>query len=288
MSLKSIYYSINHIHQNKNVNTITAIFKYIKWQVIKALNLFPIKISVSNSLIEIKNKEISVEGGTKIYTQGMYDFNNMTLIQQALSTYFNTFIDIGANIGLYSLLASEIKNATIYSFEPHPFTFNLLKDQILLNGRKNIIPINKALSEVNGVVNFTNVNGSSINRIVKDDLQDNLISLESCKAIDFIKEHNINPEIIKIDVEGFEFEVLKGFEHSIQKVKIFLIEISKNEHEVHTLLIRNNFLGPFCYNSKDRIFSKQDKLISIEDPVYLNRMFLEDIIKDLKIKSIEQ
>lgn len=288
MSLKSIYYSINHIYQNKNVNTLYAIFKYLKWQIIKKLNLFPVKILVSKTIIEIKNKEISLEGGTKIYTQGMYDYNNMSLVQQVLSNRYNTFVDIGTNIGLYSLIASEIETAKIFSFEPHPYTYNLFIDQIKLNHRKNITALNKALSDFNGHVKFTNVNGSSVNKIVLNNSENNLISVESCKASNFIKEFNANPEIVKIDVEGFELEVLKGFENDINRVKIFLIEISKNEKEVHSLLIQNNFIGPYCYNAKKRMFLNHIKEITIEDPIYINKTYLEELVSKLKINSIEK
>lgn len=288
MSFKSIYYSLNHIYKNKNINTIQGIIKYFKWQIIKILNLFPVKILVSKTTIEIKNKEISLEGGTKIYTQGMYDFNNMTLIQHALSNKYNTFIDIGTNIGLYSLIASEIKNATIYSFEPHPFTYNLFKEQIKLNDRNNIVTLNKALSNFNGQVKFTNVNGSSVNKIVIDNSQNDLISVECCKASSFIIDNNINPEIVKIDVEGFELEVINGFENEIKKVKIFLIEISKNEAEVHSILIKNNFLGPYSYNAKNRTFLNHSKDNTLEDPIYLNNIYIEELVDNLKIKSIEK
>lgn len=55
-------------------------------------------------------------------------------------------IDIGANIGVYSLFASQSKNTTIYAYEPMPENYNLLKENISLNKlKKNIFPFNLAI-----------------------------------------------------------------------------------------------------------------------------------------------
>ncbi len=283
MSIKSIYYSINHILKNQNINKAEALSKYLVWQLIKTFNFFPLKIKVSNSLIEIKNKKLSLEGGTKIYTQGMYDYNNMNLIKYILNKGFVNMLDIGTNIGLYSLIASEAQHSKVYSFEPHPYTFAVLKDQIKLNNRTNIYPINKAVSNSNKIVSFTDDAGSSINKIVNETTK-NAIKIESCKISDFCKENDFSPDIVKIDVEGFEYEVLQGFENTLSEVKIFLIEISENRDEIHALLETNNFEGPFFFNFKSKTFSKYLPSKSIEDPIYLNRAFIPILEEKCGIK----
>lgn len=288
MGFKSVYYSINHILRNKNINRPKGLVKYFVWQFIKVFNLFPLKIKVSDSLVEIKNKKLSLEGGTKIYTQGMYDYNNMNLIKYTLQKNFKEMLDIGTNIGLYSLIASEVPNAKVYSFEPHPYTFGILKEQIKLNNRSNIHPVNKAVSNENKIVSFSDDAGSSINKIISDSESSNSIKIEACKISDFCNEKNIIPEIVKIDVEGFELEVLQGFEEKIKEVKIFIIEISKNWDEINQLLITKNFSGPFYFNFKSKSFSGFNNSQSIEDPIYLNNSFRSLIIDKVGISINEK
>ncbi len=272
MSLKSIYYSINHILKNKNINKATALLKYIEWQLIKMCNRFPIKIKISESIIEIQDKKIALEGGTKMYTQQMYDYNNMNLIKYILNINPSTFFDIGTNIGVYTLIASESKESQIFCFEPHPYTFNILNYQISLNQRNNIHAYNKAISNTTGKVTFTNVNGSSINKIVTG-INQNTIEVDAITINDFCNENNIIPDIVKIDVEGFELEVLNGFQEKLKNIKILFIEITKNHCEVHQLLLQNNLIGPFSYSSKNKTISVFNSTHSIEDPIYIHKDF---------------
>ncbi len=283
MSLKSIYYSVNHILKNKNVNRTKALLNYFIWQLIKIFNFFPQKIKVSNSIIEIRNKKLSLEGGTKIYTQGMYDFNNMSLIKFLLDSGIVYMLDIGTNIGIYSIIASEAITSKVYSFEPHPYTFDILKEQIRLNSRSNIFPINKAVSNSNEMVSFTNDAGSSINKILNQ-TTGNSIQIESCKISDFCNENRVSPEIVKIDVEGFELDVLQGFGNKLSEVKVFLIEISENHDKVHSILTDHNFDGPYSFDFKLKTFSNYSTSKSIEDPVYLNKNFIQNLKEKFGLK----
>ena len=96
--LQNIKNSINKILKNKCVNRPLALVRYCLWQLIKIFNIFPRYVLISNSHILIPDERIALEGGTKLFTQGMYDCNNMNMIKQILKLESLNFFDIGANI----------------------------------------------------------------------------------------------------------------------------------------------------------------------------------------------
>ncbi len=127
------------------------------------------------------------------------------------------FFDIGANIGLFSLHASNIigENGKIFAFEPTPVTFDRLKKNIDINKFLNINAENIGLSDATGVVKFnvsnngfdawnsfaTLVDAGECTEIqVPTNTLDNYISISETEKID----------LIKLDVEGWELNVLKG------------------------------------------------------------------------------
>lgn len=140
-------------------------------------------------------------------------------------------LDMGANIGLYSLAAAKIvgNSGKIYSFEPDPITFKNLKKNIESNKYNNVELINKAVSNKTGTITFTsseNITSRSKNHIkTADEQEKNSIKIHTIKMDDFFENKNNVINVIKMDIEGAEFEALKGMKKIIDKnihLKIFL------------------------------------------------------------------
>lgn len=149
----------------------------------------------------------------------------------------DVFIDVGANIGLYSLYASKIigSNGKIYAFEPTPVIFDRLKQNIRLNNFENIEPHNIGLSNSKSFIDFniSNDGHDAWNSFAK--LPEN-ISYEKIKVLvdtldSFISENKIkNISLIKLDVEGWEKFVLEGCPYLLNtdNPPVFLVEYSEN------------------------------------------------------------
>ena len=189
--------------------------------------------------------------GGEIYRNGLFEPETVDFINNNLKEGM-TFIDIGANIGQYTLLASKIVGETgvVVSVEAVPDTFSKLNNNISINYLKNVASHNIALSDSEGFTTFHlghygNSGASSLKPTintgareikVRTNTLDNL--LYSLNAIDFIK----------IDVEGAEFMVLSGGKKTLEKFKpMIILEISDD-----------NFTGKYGVSTMDLIALLQE------------------------------
>ena len=134
----------------------------------------------------------------------------------------DVFIDIGANTGVFSLVACDIvKDGFVFAFEPNPHTFADLSSNILANGRSNIVGLNLAISGVSQLFaikhNRAHSGGTSLKKLRKGPLAP--INSSDEHLIVAIAPQNLEPLLevtrerrigIKIDVEGHEHNVLQG------------------------------------------------------------------------------
>lgn len=277
MSLKQFSNTIHLILSSNQLNKFKSILKHLHWQIRKIFNLFPYiqRISKSDIIAESKYNGVSA----LINCMGMYDYNNMNLIKILLERG-GIFFDIGANIGSYTLIGSEQYIADIYSFEAHPKTYLSLNNNIKLNNRTNIKTFNLAISEINGIVYFSNLIHSPINHIWHK-RNPYSISVQSIRMDTFIEKNKIIPEFVKIDVEGYEYEVLLSFGKFLNLVKIFFVEYNPIEVAEINNLLSENFLGPFGFDFNTRSFNQGSK-DHREDCIYINKKINEELSKLLE------
>lgn len=151
-----------------------------------------------------------------------------------------TVIDVGANIGNYSMKIMRIEpTSNVYSFEPHPNTFSKLAETSQKFGFKAFnLGCGGEKSKLK-LYDYANRNGSShaslfkevIEKIHKSESKEILVNI--IKLDDFVIEHNINEiDLLKIDTEGNELNVLKGFENHMKLKKVKVIHFEFNEMNV--------------------------------------------------------
>lgn len=158
-----------------------------------------------------------------------YENFEITLFKSMLKQNMNV-IDAGANFGFYSLIAAkEAPEGKIYSFEPDPINFSLLKHNIEQNGFKNIIPFQVALSDKLGKATlFTNKYNLGDHSISVKNITypQGKISVDTTTLDQLMETHKIKHkvDIIKIDVQGADALVIKGAMKLLKSnnVKVFL------------------------------------------------------------------
>ena len=123
-------------------------------------------------------------------------------------------LDIGANIGFYSILiARRSRKGRVFAFEPIPTTYRMLQTHIELNGISNIETYNFGFSEIEQEVNFYFTPhlsaAASLSNIISDSSVEEVTGRVK-KLDDWIKEKNPIIDFIKCDVEGAELLVFRG------------------------------------------------------------------------------
>lgn len=166
-----------------------------------------------NSLIKMNTSSVAEYMRVISYK---HDFKILTNLVGALHDR-NCFWDVGTNIGLYSIIvAKNYPTCRVFSFEPEIESFNRLKQNIKLNSLNNITPLNYALGDKEDKVQLTKAahfsNGNhSILSPNKIEAGSSYQEITVHRGEDIISEGDVEiPSIIKVDVEGFEFNVLKG------------------------------------------------------------------------------
>lgn len=126
-------------------------------------------------------------------------------------------VDIGANIGYYALLEAKLigDKGKVYAIEPVPENIDLLKKNIALNKLSNIEVHQLAIGDKNGSAPmYTSVRRNlgtlrEVSQSRKDTLVKGTVNVEVVTLDHFIN-NKPNPRIIRMDVEGYEYQVIKG------------------------------------------------------------------------------
>ncbi|HEY4198216.1 MAG TPA: FkbM family methyltransferase, partial [Mucilaginibacter sp.] len=161
---------------------------------------------------------------TNVYT-GLHEFYDMSFLLHFLREG-DVFFDVGANAGSYTLLASGICKAKSITIEPVRSTFDVAYKNVHLNNLQNVVKlINAGAGAKEGSMNFTADEDITNHVIAEDEVHSANVITVPIITIDSIQAETY-PLLIKIDVEGFETEVLKGMENTLKgpSLKAIIIE----------------------------------------------------------------
>jgi len=217
-----------------------------------------------------------LSGATGNLYCGLMEYSDMGFLLHFLRSD-DLFVDIGANIGVYTILASAEVKANTISIEPIPSTFKSLVDNININNLQDKVQVmNIGLGGNVGKLNFT----KSLDCINHVALPNDLDTIEvSIYPLDAILPEAITPILIKIDVEGFETEVLKGAEKTLSNddLKVIIIELNGSgkrydfdDTTIHDKLLSYGF-KPYSYNPKIK------RLLALDTYTSHNTIYLRDI-----------
>jgi FkbM family methyltransferase len=261
-------------HPLNRGNIIKAIFRFLRWQINTRLNTYPIIYQFTERSKLIIHKGMT--GATGNLYCGLHEFEDMLFLLHFLRKN-DLFLDVGANIGSYTILASSHVFANTISIEPVPSTFNHLVKNVLINfSQERVEVMNIALGSKKCFVDFTS-NFDTVNHVAtKSDTESIKVSVE--KLDDILLDKKV-PILIKIDVEGFETEVLNGAANSIlsNELKAIIVELNGSglrygydENLIHEKLLVSGF-KPYRY------FPINRSLTLIETFGKYNTIYIRDI-----------
>ncbi len=206
-------------------------------------------LKIKEKLMKINGYKLLLDFRTEGISKGLYVMNSREILEtEVVSENIkdgDVCLDAGSNIGYYAFLEASKKNTKVYSFEPDKRNLDILKKGIEINGFNNIELFNKALSNKVGKEKLFLSDKSNINSMIGNfSFLNGKYHTVNTETIDnFCKNRKI--DFIRMDIEGFEYEVFCGMEELIKSNKPLKIMVEvHNEHY-----------------SKNRDFSEKIKLL---------------------------
>ncbi len=214
---------------------LRAFGRVIRWQIESRLRDEIIVSWIGDTRLAARR---GMAGATGNIYCGLHEFADMAFLLHFLRPG-DVFTDIGANIGSYSILASGVCKATSFAFEPDPAAFAALSRNIALNRLQVLVRGHQfALGAQRGSVDFT-VGLDTVNHVataadaaVRSVVQDTLDhALADCSAA-----------LIKLDVEGYEDQVLLGATETLKRPELRAIIIEDRSPPVVDTLSAAGFV----------------------------------------------
>ncbi len=267
--LKKIY-----SHPYNQQNKLSALFRYIKYLYFKFNKVERTQLNVWGNRTLVWYKD-SKQGMWLLFNY-IIDWEEYKLIEN-LSKPDSVIVDVGANVGYYTLWVSKFNyNGKVYAFEPNELNYKRLCENIASNSSDHqIIPVKNAVSNFSGFVSMTS-ELDTLNHILKVDDASNLETVQvECITLDQFAEKNAIQHIdfLKIDVEGFEWEVLDGAKKMLETSSIGIVQVEINnalDNSGHTsqqlldLLLANGYA--LCkYSVEENRLVKIDYEVSREN-----------------------
>ena len=288
---KKIKITINGINEHPlaSRHKLRAYFNLISWQIRCILNSKEKRIRFTDKTILMVKR--GMEGATGNIYLGLHEFNDMGFLLHFLNRD-DLFIDIGANIGSYTILAAGHVGANVIAIEPIPTTFQSLQKNIQGNNLQDkVIGLEAGAGSEEGKLRFT-LDLDSVNHVAtqsKEEMISNTVEVRML-TIDGVLKDKKKPTLIKIDVEGFETEVLNGMQNTLQdpQLKAVIIELngSGGRYGYDENLIHQKFLSlgfnsynydPFKRSIKQVVNYGNHNTIYIRDLNFVtNRILLSD------------
>jgi FkbM family methyltransferase len=270
--------SIILFHPLNRARKFHAFLKFFQWQLSTRILRAPVLISwVDDAKMIVSNGETGLTGN--IYC-GLLEFEEMAFLLSALRQS-DLFIDVGANIGAYTILASKVIGAETIAFEPIPTTFIKLRQQLVVNQIQNKVDLrNFGVGANCEKLHFTThqdtVNKVSLDKNISNSILVDVVTLDT--------QINTNKCImLKIDIEGFEYAALQGASNLLKNpaLEVIIIEMNNSgvnfghtNNDIHNLISEFGFF-PYEYNPWDRSLKELPRFSDIKN----NAIYIKDVNK---------
>jgi FkbM family methyltransferase len=223
-------------HPISSRNRAASLTRWLRWQIGSRLLGQPVICDwLGNTKLVA---ETGMTGATGNLYCGLHEFVDMAFVLHFLRDG-DGFADIGANIGSYSILASGFIGARTRAFEPHPETHRKLVRNVVINGIENQVKtILGAVGQEQGILRFT-ADRDTMNQVVADDYQGATIDVPVVRLDDSLE--GFSAILWKIDVEGYETEVLEGAQRQLSQPSLRALLLETESSRILELLQTNGF-----------------------------------------------
>lgn len=268
MSVTDTYRFISRHPLTQNRKT-AALARWIRWQITSRLSSHAAAVPFVNQTRLLTRRGMT--GATGNLYCGLHEFEDMAFVLHFLRPG-DGFVDVGANIGAYTVLAT-LAGARTLSFEPVPSSFQALLDNVHLNRMEHQVDTRcEAVGAASGQMRIT-VDADTTNRVLTADERygGSVVNVPQV-ALDQALMNAPAPKLIKIDVEGYEMQVLQGASKVLAHpgVEALIIELNGcggrygvEDDDVHSHLGALGFV-PYSYAPRGRTLASRGGIHSTQ------------------------
>lgn len=268
-------------HPLNRSSPLRAIGRFAAWQVATRLHPSAFVVPyVGNTRLLVSR---GMTGATGNMYCGLHEFEDMAFVLHALRPD-DLFVDIGANVGVYTVLASGAVGARSISFEPAPRAYRALLDNLRLNDlTERVEARNECVALAPGELEFT-ANLDTGNHVLAG-AQKGVTTVRAAVTTLDIALAAREPTMLKIDVEGYETEVIGGADRVLRlpSLRAVLMELNGSgarygfdDRRLHDRMLRYDFT-PAAYDPATRELRCRDwhgptegNLLYVRDPHLLS------------------
>jgi FkbM family methyltransferase len=258
---------------------MAAVMRVLRWQVgsrlIRGSAVMPF---TKRTRLLVKR---GMTGATGNIYCGLHDFEDMAFMLHLLRPA-DTFVDVGANVGTYTVLASGEAGARSIAIEPVPQTFQHLLDNVYLNRLHDCVVVhNCGVGSESGVLRFTATHDTTNHVVAAEEPEPDCPAIKvGVRTLDDILVGE-SPKLIKIDVEGFESHVIRGAGNVLTAESLSAVVMELNgsgqrygfdDESIHRQMLAAGF-RPYGYDPFGRVLSElPDRNTRGRNTLYLRDM----------------
>ena len=247
---------------------LSAIGRFVRWQVASRL-----RAEIEFQWIDGAKLIVSrgMTGATGNIYCGLHEFVEMSFLLHLLRPN-DLFLDVGANIGSYTILAARVCKARTIAFEPDPDAARVLRRNIAINHLNGLACVREtALGGAHGEIAFT-VGLDTMNRVARR--EDEATQVVPIRRLDDIPDAAA-PTLIKMDVEGFEEQVLSGASRALSASSLLAVQSELCspmvrdtlqsfgfERQFYNPFTRRLSPEPFSYRTSNALFVRRTELVT--------------------------
>jgi FkbM family methyltransferase len=279
-------------HPANQGQRLRSVARFFKWQFVKRALKQPLVIDFHGK--KLKCYPDSTSTSSVIYFNGLPDYWEMKFIQAYLKPG-DHFLDIGANVGVYTVLAASCmgEDGSVDAFEPVEETASRVEEQIALNKLKNVEVYRLAVGDENRTVNFGYADDSSMMHMQRggETAAASATHVQSVRLDDFKpgKQYAMG----KMDIEGAEPLALKGALHKLHQANppVWLLELAgysqyygmRSDEVIH--LLKANGFDCGVYNPETRriVFTDQPWDLGVQNILAISDKHKDNVIRKIQM-----
>jgi FkbM family methyltransferase len=251
-------------HPLTRSNPVAAFARFAAWQIGSRVVKDHVHNWVDDAKLVVRR---GMTGATGNIYCGLHEFADMAFALHFLR-YKDVFLDIGANIGSFTVLASKVCGADTIAFEPDPETAGSFRRNLSVNGIDDHVTFyESALGPEAGTAAFT-VGQDTVNHVAE--VANDLTRTVKVMQLDGVERAG-DAILMKLDVEGYEAKVLEGAVRTLASPNLLAIETEAQEANVTGPIEAAGFVRRW-YNPFVRDFA----IAPITDLPTSNALFIRD------------